>query len=325
MTWLVTGGAGYIGAHVVAELQAAGASVVVLDDLSTGDAGRITGVPLVVGTAADRDLVVATIAEHAVTGVMHVAGKKQVEESVHDPLHYYDENVSGMVSLLQACRDGGVSHMVFSSSAATYGQPDADLVTEDTPTRPMSPYGETKLVGEWLVRDCARAWGLSVTSLRYFNVAGAGRPDLADTGVSNLVPRVFRALDRGEAPTVFGDQHATADGTCVRDYVHVQDIARAHAAAALALEAGSAGGTYNVGRGVGASVLEVLATVAEVTGLDVIPRVSGPRAGDAASVVAAVDRITDELGFRAEHDLHSIIASAWDGWRHHRSGAPAGG
>ncbi|MQA32716.1 UDP-glucose 4-epimerase GalE [Modestobacter roseus] len=318
MTWLVTGGAGYIGAHVVHAMAAAGEPVVVLDDLSSGDAGRLDGlpgVPLVVGSVRDRGLVRRVLREHAVQGVVHVAGKKAVAESVADPLRYFAENVEGLVALLESCRAKGVGRFVFSSSAAVYGAPDADPVTEDAPCRPLSPYGQTKLVSEWVLRDCATAYGLAATSLRYFNVAGAARPRLGDTGAANLVPMVFAALDAGTPPVVFGDDHATPDGTGVRDYVHVADVATAHLAAARALTAGSAGGTYNVGTGAGCSVRDVLRVVAEVTGADTTPVVAGRRPGDAASVVAAVGRIERELGFRARRGLPDMIASAWTAWR----------
>ena len=317
MTWLVTGGAGYIGAHVVRALVRDGASVVVLDDLSTGDASRVEpGAALVTGSVLDRALVRSVLHEHVVTGVVHIAAKKQVGESVADPLLYYRENVEGLISLLEGCREAGVDQFVFSSSAATYGLPDVDLVHEDTPGVPLSPYGETKLVGEWLLRDCATAYGLRVMSLRYFNVAGAEVPELGDPGVFNLVPLVFRALSAGERPTVFGGDYPTPDGTCIRDYVHVADIADAHLAAARALESGSPGATYNIGRGEGSSVLDVLRVVAEVTGRDVDPEVVERRPGDPARVVAAVDRIREELDVTATRDLEDMVRSAWSGWQH---------
>ena len=318
MTWLVTGGAGYIGAHVVHAMAATGRRLVVLDDLSTGDAGRLEGlpaVPLVVGSVRDRGLVRRVLREHGVTGVVHVAGKKAVAESVADPLAYYAENVEGLVALLESCRAKGVGRFVFSSSAAVYGTPDVDPVGEDAPCRPLSPYGQTKLVGEELLRDCVTAYGLAATSLRYFNVAGAVDPRLGDSGTANLVPQVFSALDAGRAPVVFGADHATPDGTGVRDYVHVADVADAHLAAVRALEGGSAGSIYNVGRGEGSSVLDVLQLVAEVTGADTTPEVAGRRPGDPASVVAAVGRIERELGFRARRDLRDMVTSAWTAWR----------
>jgi len=316
MTWLVTGGAGYIGAHVVRSLVQDGGRAVVLDDLSTGDASRVDpDAAFVQGSVLDRPLVRDTLREHGVTGVVHIAAKKQVGESVADPLGYYRENVAGLVALLDACREQGVDKVVFSSSAATYGLPDVDLVDEDTPGVPLSPYGETKLIGEWLLRDCERAYGMRVMSLRYFNVAGAATPELGDTGVFNLIPMVFERLQAGERPRIFGGDYPTPDGTCVRDYVHVADIADAHRVAARALEDGAAGATYNVGRGVGSSVLDVLRVVGEVTGRDTTPEIGDRRPGDPARIVAAVDRVRRELGFTAAHDLPSMVESAWAGWQ----------
>jgi UDP-glucose 4-epimerase len=315
MSWLVTGGAGYIGAHVVHALLAEGEDVVVLDDLSTGTRDRVPeAVRLVEGTVLDAEAVGAAL--DGVAGVIHIAAKKQVGESVADPLHYYRENVLGMVALLEGCRARGVDRVLFSSSAATYGMPDVDLVTEATPTAPLSPYGETKLVGEWLLRDCATAYGIRATSLRYFNVAGTAAPELADPAVLNLVPLVFQALERGERPKVFGADYPTPDGTCVRDYVHVADVATAHVLAARALADGAPGATYNIGRGEGSSVLEVLDTVAAVTGRDTTPDVVDRRPGDPARIVAAVDRIRAELGFTTRYDLQEMVASAWAARQH---------
>jgi UDP-glucose 4-epimerase len=314
MSWLVTGGAGYIGAHVVRALLDAGDDVVVVDDLSTGSRGRVPdGVRFVQGSVLDADALEEAL--RGVTGVVHIAAKKQVGESVQEPLHYYRENVVGLMALLEACRDRGVDQVVFSSSAATYGMPDVDLVDEDLATVPLSPYGETKLVGEWLLRNCAAAYGLRVVSLRYFNVAGAASAELGDPGVFNLVPLVFQALARGARPQVFGADYPTPDGTCIRDYVHVADIARAHVAAAQSLSKGSTGATYNIGRGVGSSVLEVLDVIAGVTGRDTAYDVVARRKGDPARVVASVDRIREGLGFTAEHDLRAMVASAWEAWQ----------
>ena len=316
MTWLVTGAAGYIGAHVVRAMVADGARVVALDDLSTGDRDRVDPrAAFERGSVLDRHLVHRVLREHEVTGVVHIAAKKQVGESVADPLLYYRENVGGLIALLESCQANGVDRVVFSSSAATYGLPDVALVDEDTPCAPLSPYGESKLVGEWLLRDCAAAFGLRVMAMRYFNVAGAATPALDDPGVFNLVPLVFQALAKGERPRVFGADYPTADGTCIRDYVHVSDIAEAHLAAARALDAGAAGATYNIGRGQGSSVLEVLGMIGRVTGLDTTPDVVGRRAGDPARVVASVDRIRGGLGFTAGHDLESMVRSAWEGWQ----------
>jgi len=217
--------------------------------------------------------------------------------------------------VLEGCRSGAVDRLVFSSSAATYGLPDVELVTEDTPGVPLSPYGETKLVGEWLLRDCQRAYGMRAMNLRYFNVAGAASPDLGDPGVFNLVPMVFERLENGEQPRVFGADYDTPDGTCVRDYVHVADIAEAHLAAVQALDGGQPGATYNIGRGVGSSVQDVLTVVAEVTGRDTTPEVVARRPGDPARIVAAVERIRTGLGFSATRDLHDMVASGWAAWR----------
>ncbi|MFF9910409.1 UDP-glucose 4-epimerase GalE [Streptomyces sp. NPDC013457] len=320
MTYLITGGAGYIGSHVVRAMTQAGERVVVLDDLSTGYAARVPeGVPLVVGSTLDRDVLDRTIAEHGVTGVVHLAAKKQVGESVEQPLHYYRENVLGLTVLLEAVAAGGVRNFLFSSSAAVYGMPDVDLVTEETPCLPLSPYGETKLAGEWLVRAAGKAHGISTACLRYFNVAGAATPELADTGVFNLVPMVFERLDAGEAPRIFGDDYATPDGTCVRDYIHVEDLADAHLVAARKLAEWAAAGeprdlTVNIGRGEGVSVTEMIDLINEITGHSGTPLVTPRRPGDPARVVASADRIAAELGWKARHDVRDMIDSAWAGW-----------
>ena len=315
MTWLVTGGAGYIGAHVVRAMVDAGVDVVALDDLSTGDGSRVAFAPLVEGSVLDRALLDRVLDEQGVTGVVHIAAKKQVGESVEDPLLYYRENVTGLVTLLDACRAAGVDRFVFSSSCSTYGLPDIDVFTEETPGVPISPYGETKLVGEWLLRDCATAFGLRYMALRYFNVAGAAHPALADPGVFNLIPLVFGALEAGERPKVFGNDYPTPDGTCIRDYVHVADVAAAHLAAVGALDDGAGSATYNIGRGEGSSVLEVLEVIGKVTGRDVTPEIVARRPGDPARAIAAVDRIREGLGFTATRDLEDMVETAWTGWR----------
>ncbi|MFF9065013.1 UDP-glucose 4-epimerase GalE [Streptomyces sp. NPDC014891] len=320
MTYLITGGAGYIGSHVVRAMTQAGERVVVLDDLSTGYEERVPeGVPLVVGSTLDREVLDRTIAEHGVTGVVHLAAKKQVGESVELPLHYYRENVIGLTVLLEAVAAAGVRNFLFSSSAAVYGMPDVDLVTEETPCLPLSPYGETKLAGEWLVRAAGAAHGISTACLRYFNVAGAATPELADTGVFNLVPMVFERLDAGEAPRIFGDDYATPDGTCIRDYIHVEDLADAHLVAARKLAEWAEAGeprdlTVNIGRGEGVSVTEMVGLINEITGHTAEPLVTPRRPGDPARVVAAADRIASELGWKARHDVRDMITSAWAGW-----------
>src|SRR5689334_175905 len=224
-TWLVTGGAGYIGSHVVRALQDAGMTPVVLADLSSGFEQFVPdGVPFVRASLLDQAAVEGAIRDHGVTGVIHIAGFKYAGVSVERPFHTYTQNVTGTVSLLEAMLATGVDRVVFSSSAATYGTPDTDLVTEDAPTRPESPYGESKLIGEWLLRDAERAHGMRHTSLRYFNVVGSGSDDLFDTSPHNLFPIVFDLLYRGGTPRINGDDYDTPDGTCVRDYVHVADL-----------------------------------------------------------------------------------------------------
>lgn len=333
MTYLITGGAGYIGAHVVRALTLAGEDVVVLDDLSSGLRDRLPqDVPLVEGSVLDGELLARTFEQHRVDCVVHLAAKKQVGESVARPLHYYEQNVQGLQVLLGAMAAAGVPRFVFSSSAAVYGMPDVDLVTEDTPCLPMSPYGETKLAGEWLARAAGQAHGISTACLRYFNVAGAATPELADTGVFNLVPMVFEKLTAGEAPQIFGDDYPTPDGTCVRDYIHVEDLAEAHVAAARALADGTARDgrvrdlTVNIGRGEGVSVREMVDLIAEVTGRsEPAAAVTPRRPGDPARVVASAGRINKELGWTARRDVRDMVTSAWEGWclRHPAAAEPA--
>lgn len=319
MTWLITGGAGYIGAHVVRSMTGAGERVVVLDDLSTGAVGRLPAdVPLVRGSVADRALLDEVLEGHAVTGVVHLAAKKQVGESVERPLLYYRENLAGLTVLLEAVVAAGVRRFLFSSSASVYGVPDVELITEETPCAPISPYGETKLAGEWLVRAAGRAHGLSTACLRYFNVAGAAAPELADTGAYNVIPMFFERLTLGEAPRIFGADYPTPDGTCVRDYIHVADLADAHlsVARALAARTGEDGAdlTVNIGRGVGVSVREIADLVGEVTGRSQEAVVEARRPGDGAKAVASAARMSGELGWTARHGMREMVESAWEGW-----------
>ncbi len=313
MTWLVTGGAGYIGAHVVRALQAAGMEPVVLDDLSTGFAGFVPdGVPLVEATLLDKAAVAEALRKYDVTGVIHVAGFKYAGVSVTRPLHTYEQNVTGTANLLEAMVEAGVSRVVFSSSAATFGTPDVDLVTEGTPVAPESPYGETKLIGEWLLRDVARAHDLAHTSLRYFNVVGSGSDDLYDTSPHNLFPLVFDMLYRGDTPRINGDDYPTPDGTCVRDYIHVADLALAHVTAAQRMEAGEpVEPVYNLGSGDGNSVRQIMDTIRAVTGIDFEPAVHPRRPGDPARIVASGELAARDLGWAMRHDLRDMVASAW--------------
>ncbi|MFJ9814958.1 UDP-glucose 4-epimerase GalE [Streptomyces sp. NPDC101151] len=320
MTWLITGGAGYIGAHVARAMAGAGESVVALDDLSAAVPARLSAdIPLVEGSTLDGDRLKRVFAEYDVTGVVHLAARKQVGESVAEPTHYYRENVGGLATLLDTMAGAGIHRLLFSSSAAVYGNPDVDLITEDTPCAPVNPYGETKLAGEWLVRAAGRAHGISTVCLRYFNVAGAAAPELSDTGVFNIVPMVFDRLTRDEAPRIFGADYPTPDGTCIRDYIHVADLAEAHLAAARRLAGGDLTGdlTLNIGRGEGVSVRELITVIGEVTGDRRPAVVEGRRPGDAPRAVASAERAADTLGWRARLGVPEMVASAWQGWQLH--------
>ncbi|HEU4466187.1 MAG TPA: UDP-glucose 4-epimerase GalE [Agromyces sp.] len=313
MSWLVTGGAGYIGAHVVRAFRAQGIDTVVVDDLSSGHRAFVPeGVPFVQGSILDGALLEDAIAEHGVRGVVHLAGFKYAGVSVQQPLHTYHQNVTGTVRLLGAMQSRGVDRIVFSSSAAVYGTPDVDLVTEDTAKRPESPYGESKLIGEWLMADQARAAGLRHTSLRYFNVVGSGTDEVFDSSPHNLFPLVFDALLDGRTPRINGDDYATPDGTCVRDYIHVSDLADAHVAAARRLDAGEPLETvYNLGSGDGVSVGEIMREVAKVTGIAFQPEVGPRREGDPARIVASGERAARDLDWRMRHSLAEMVESAW--------------
>jgi UDP-glucose 4-epimerase len=313
MTWLVTGGAGYIGAHVVRALQEAGLAAVVIDDLSSGHRRFVApDVPFVHGSILDGGLLLDTLRQHRADGVIHVAGFKYAGVSVERPLHTYTQNVTGTVSLLAAMQRSGVDRVVFSSSAATFGTPDVDLVTEETPTVPESPYGESKLIGEWLLRDQATATGLRHTSLRYFNVVGSGYDDLYDTSPHNLFPIVFDRLLAGETPRINGEDYPTPDGTCVRDYVHVADLADAHLVAAQRLASGAAlAPVYNLGSGDGSSVRQIMDAVRDVTGIDFVPEVGPRRPGDPARIVASGDLAARDLDWAMRHDLRQMVSSAW--------------
>ncbi|KQM84114.1 UDP-glucose 4-epimerase GalE [Agromyces sp. Leaf222] len=317
MSWLVTGGAGYIGAHVVRAFHAQGIDAVVIDDLSSGKEEFVpTGVPLVRGSILDGALLEATMTEHAVQGVVHLAGFKYAGVSVTRPLHTYEQNVTGTATLLSAMERAGVDRIVFSSSAAVYGTPDVDLVTESTAKHPESPYGESKLIGEWLIADQARATSLRHTSLRYFNVVGSGTPEVYDASPHNLFPLVFAALLDGRTPRINGTDYATPDGTCVRDYIHVADLAEAHVVAAKRLDAGEqVEPVYNLGSGDGVSVGEIMTAVAEATGIDFVPEVGPRRTGDPARIVASGELAARDLDWRMRHTLTDMVTSAWEARR----------
>lgn len=315
MTWLVVGGAGYIGAHVVRRLCAQGRRVAVLDDLSTGIAARVPDdVPLTVGTASDPRVVRGALVEHDVDGVIHLAGAKSAPESVANPLRYYRRNLTALQVLIGEMVELGITRMVFSSSAAVYGIPDQVLVTEESPTRPINPYGETKLMCEWLLRSAGTAYGISWIALRYFNVVGADDETLAEHGGTNLFPLVFQQVLAGAPVQVTGSDYPTRDGTGVRDYVHVADVADAHVAALRQLDRCAAADVYNVGTGSGHSVLEVIAAVREITGMPVRCRVLPRRPGDPPEVVAGVSKIGRELLWEAKNGLQEMVLSTWKTW-----------
>ncbi|MFK4729878.1 UDP-glucose 4-epimerase GalE [Agromyces mediolanus] len=320
MSILITGGAGYIGAHIVRLLQERGERVVVVDDLSGGDARRVAGAPVVrVDLASDgaRAALRAVIAEHRVTSIVHFAARKQVGESVAHPEAYFRDNVSSLAAVVGAAADTGVARFVFSSSAAVYGTPAASPVSETAPPSPINPYGETKLAGEWLMRDAATAYGLDAISLRYFNVAGAGWDDLGDPAPLNLVTIAIDRIRQGLAPVILGDDYDTPDGTGVRDYIHVLDLAEAHlhALAAVGEERGRHR-VYNVGTGRGSSVREVLDRLEEAARSGLEPIVEPRRPGDPPAVVADPELIAEELGWRATRSLDDMVASAWRASEH---------
>jgi UDP-glucose 4-epimerase len=322
-TWLVTGGAGYIGAHVVRAFREAAIGAVVVDDLSSGYASFVPDdVPFVRASILDTARLTATLREHDVVGVVHLAGFKYAGVSVSRPLHTYEQNVTGTASVLSAMADVGVQNLVFSSSAAVYGTPPDEVVTEATPTRPESPYGESKLIGEWLIADQARATAgtpapLRHTSLRYFNVVGSGDPRIEDRSPHNLFPLVLDALVAGRTPRVNGADYPTPDGTCVRDYVHVADLALAHVTAAQRLEAGDElAPVYNLGSGEGTSVLQIMHALAAATGIAFEPELAARRPGDPARIVARGDAAARDLGWAMRHDLAAMATSAWAARRH---------
>ena len=313
---LVAGGAGYLGSHVVLALAEAGWPVAVIDDLSPGRRAAVPdGVPLVRGDIADRRLVGDALRRFDVTAVLHFAGSIVVPDSVRRPLDYYANNTLASHALLRACVDAGVRAVVFSSTAAVYGEPDAVPVDEDAPTRPVNPYGRSKLMTEWMLRDVDAAHGLRHVTLRYFNVAGAdprARTGLATPGATHLVKVACEvALGRRPALQVFGTDYPTPDGTCVRDYIHVTDLAVAHVEALRHLLAGGPSLTLNCGYGRGFSVREVVAAVERRIGRPLAVEFAPRRPGDATQVIAATDRIAGQLGWRpALDDLDTIIAHA---------------
>ena len=316
MTVLVTGGAGYIGSHMVHELVDAGEPVVVLDNLSTGFRYLFpASVPFVAGSTGDRELVAKTISQHGVTDIIHFAASIVVPDSVRDPLGYYRNNTMNTCTLLDAAVEAGVKQFIFSSTAAVYGNAEQVPVREDAPTMPISPYGTSKLMSEIMLHDTGKAYGLRFVILRYFNVAGAdprGRTGQSTPTATHLIKVACEAaLGKRAKIDVFGADYPTPDGTCIRDYIHVSDLARAHSAALGYLRRGGASATFNCGYGRGASVFEVIDAVRRVSGSDFPVEMEGRRAGDPAALVANADRIRSTLPWHPQfQDLDTIVAHA---------------
>jgi len=316
MTILVTGGAGYIGSHMVHDLIDAGESVVVLDNLSTGFRFLIpASVPFIAGSTGDRALVSEVIAQHRINAIIHFAASIVVPESVADPLSYYSNNTMNTCTLLGVATKSGIQHLIFSSTAAVYGNAGNAPVREDAPTAPVSPYGNSKLMSEIMLHDAGKAYGLRFVILRYFNVAGADpklRTGQATPAATHLI-KVACETAVGKRPKMdmFGTDYPTPDGTCVRDYIHVSDLTQAHSAALAYLRSGGGSATFNCGYGRGASVLEVVAAVKRVSGRDFRVDISGRRPGDAPALVANVERINATLPWRPRYqNLDTIVAHA---------------
>ena len=289
MTVLVTGGCGYIGAHVVHALHQAGERVVVVDDLSYGKPARIEGARLYgmdIAAPGAGDRLAEILNAEDVDSVIHFAARKQVGESVEKPLWYYQQNINGMLNVLVV------------------------------PMLPINPYGQTKLFGEWMARACEQPFGIRFCALRYFNVAGCGPVELEDPAILNLIPMLFDRLKKGKAPAIFGDDYPTPDGTCVRDYIHVSDLADAHIAALKYLDRDERKyDAFNVGTGEGTSVRQIVDEVKKVTGLPFTEAVMARRAGDPPHLIGSPKRINEEMGWHAKYDVEDIVRSAWDAWQ----------
>ncbi|WP_157480853.1 MULTISPECIES: UDP-glucose 4-epimerase GalE [unclassified Lysobacter] len=317
MNVLVCGGAGYIGSHMVRRLAAAGHQVTVFDNLSTGHREAVAGAELVVGDLLDPSALAQLFGQRRFDAVVHFAARSLVGESVAQPYLYYENNVVGSLNLLRAMREAGVERIVFSSTAAVFGHPECEPIDEDHPTRPINPYGASKLMVERLLADAAQAYGLRSVSLRYFNAAGAateGGIGEAHEPETHLIPNVLRsALGRGPALKVFGTDYPTRDGTCVRDYVHVDDLCEAHLAALRFMGETAGAHLFNLGNGQGFSVLEVLDAAARVAGAKIDYETAPRRAGDPAVLVASSRKAREQLGWSPRRtDIEAIIASAWN-------------
>ncbi len=325
-TILVTGGAGYIGSHILTTIRRLGYRPLVLDNLVEGHRAAVGDAELAIGGLEDYGSLRAIMRANRPLAVFHFAAACSVPESVQDPLKYYEANVIGTHNLMRAILETGVPRLIFSSTAAVYGEPQASPITEDHPTHPINPYGRTKLAAERMIRDYADAWDFRFVTFRYFNAAGADpqaglgedhRPE------SHLIPLALRTVYEPDEPLqVYGDDYATPDGTCVRDFVHVKDIVDAHMKGLEYLMDGGESDTFNLGTETGYTVKEVISLVSEVVGQDVPFEIAPRRPGDPARLVASSEKARRVLDWKPQHDLRSIIESAWDWHRTHPNGYP---
>jgi UDP-glucose 4-epimerase len=308
---LVVGGAGYIGAHVAQALVDIGYSVRIFDDFSNGLRRRVDGKfdDVVVGDVLNRDALVKSL--DGIDSVIHLAAKKAVEESVANPLKYYENNVGGTLNLLAAMTVKNVKKIVFSSTAAVYAPNDKSSIEESDPVEPLSPYGATKLISEELITKVGIAEGISTISLRYFNVVGSSRIEFGDNSKDNLVPKVFAAIKRGEEPEIYGDDYPTRDGTCIRDYIHVEDLADSHIATLKRVESSLVNEVYNVGSGTGYSVQQMMDQISESMNKNLNPTHAPRRAGDIPQLIASISKIERDLGWKPQRTLKEMIDSAW--------------
>ena len=329
MRILITGGAGYIGSLTARHLADAGHEPVVVDDLRSGHRAAVGALPLVVGDVRDVDLIADTIARERIDAVIHFAALKSVEDSVNDPGAYFDDNVGGTLGVLRAMARTDVRRIVFSSSCAVYGMPGSLPVTETSPIQPMNPYGETKAMSERLLPWFEASYGIRSAALRYFNAAGAAEDGSAGedwTGAQNLIPVVLRtAAGRQPLVRIFGTDHPTPDGTAIRDYIHVLDLAEAHRCALETIDREDASLTVNVGTGVGASVREVLDAARRITGREIPAEEAPRRAGDPPAIWADTTQAGERLGWRATRGLDAIVRSAWSWHTSHPDGYGEGG